>query len=152
MKLIFICLYLPGPFNTSYRQLRNHLRLAHLDSLIVASKSKLANVGSNCWNEVYDVNTCFDSAPPTPRSEKNDENGIDLFLQNNNSIGVSSTLQGFAVSGLSSLPTPLDSVLTILSPEKYCFLPIPYSAQFQPLEVCNLLERIFYFCMCKVFS
>ena len=105
----------------------------------MASKSTLANVGSNCWNEVYDVATCADVDPPTPRERSNSDEGYssDFFgLNKSNSFG-NYQLHSYPTltSGLSSLPTPPDTVLTILNPEKYTFLPVPYTSEYQPQEV-----------------
>jgi hypothetical protein len=112
--------------------------LAHLEALIVASKSTLSNVGTNCWDQVYDVNACDDLDAHTPRDRSSSEDstmGNDLFGVNRNSTTCQLNAYPTMTSGLSSLPPPPDSVLTILNPEKYSFLPISYTPEFQPLEV-----------------
>lgn len=128
-----------GPFNTAYRHLRAHLRLAYLDALIGASKSKLANVDTNCWNEIFDINTCADSDPPTPRERSNSDDGS---RGNENWLRHCSSLQFQApavASGLSCLPSPPDSVLSLLNAEKFSFLPISYAPEYQPQEMCPMM-------------
>lgn len=56
--------------------------------------------------------------------------GSNTFL----SIGGSNYGSGLS-SGLSSLPKAPESVLTLLNPEKYSFLSIPYPSEYQPQEV-----------------
>mmetsp|Transcript_3356 Transcript_3356/g.5255 ORF Transcript_3356/g.5255 Transcript_3356/m.5255 type:complete len:724 (+) Transcript_3356:362-2533(+) len=126
-----------GPFNTAYRLLRVHMRLAHLDNLI--SSSHVA-VSSNCWREIYDVATCLDtpapspptSAPPSPRSK--------FLAASGQSAHFSMECRGIDLtSGLSSLPKPPDSVVTLQNPEKYAFLSIPYQSEYQPQEMSPIL-------------
>lgn len=123
--------------------LRSHLRLAHLDNLITSSH---VSIGINYWCEVYDVGTCLDAPPPisppssapsSPRSSLHHQNissSSNTFL----SIGGSNYGTGLS-SGLSSLPKAPESVLSLLNPEKYSFLTIPYPSEYQPHEVYSLL-------------
>lgn len=132
-----------GPFNTAYRLLRSHLRLANLDNLITSSH---ISIGTNYWSDVYDVTTCLDAPPPisppssapsSPRSSLHSQNmssGSNTFL----SIGGSNYGSGLS-SGLSSLPKAPESVLTLLNPEKYSFLSIPYPSEYQPQEMSPIL-------------
>lgn len=128
-----------GPFNTTYRLLRSHLRLANLENLITSSH---VSIGTNYWNEIYDVGTCLDAPPPisppssapsSPRSSLHHQNmssGSNTFL----AIGGANHSSGLS-SGLSTLPRAPESVLTLLNPEKYSFLSIPYPSEYQPHEV-----------------
>jgi hypothetical protein len=139
-----------GPFNTAYRLLRSHMRLAHLENLITSSH---ISIGINYWSEIYDVSTCLDappqispptSAPSSPRSQNHNSisGGSSTFLSMGSGSGSgmgspysSNESRGSLSSGLSSLPKPHESVLTLLNPEKYSFLSIPYPPEYQPSEV-----------------
>jgi hypothetical protein len=129
-----------GPFNTTYRLLRSHMRLAHLENLITSSH---VSIGMNYWNEIYDVSTCLDAPPPlsppssAPSSPRTSHNSISSASNTFLSIGSphGSDGRGSLSSGLSSLPKPHESVLTLLNPEKYSFLSIPYPPEYQPSEV-----------------
>jgi hypothetical protein len=129
-----------GPFNTTYRLLRSHMRLAHLENLITSSH---VSIGVNYWNEIYDVTTCLDAPPPisppssAPSSPRTAHNSMSSASNTFLSIGSphGSDGRGSLSSGLSSLPKPHESVLTLLNPEKYSFLSIPYPPEYQPSEV-----------------
>jgi hypothetical protein len=138
-----------GPFNTAYRLLRSHMRLAHLENLITSSH---VSIGINYWSEIYDVSTCLDAPPPispptsapsSPRSLNHNSisGGSSTFLSIGSGMGSphgGSDGRGSLSSGLSSLPKPHESVLTLLNPEKYSFFSIPYPPEYQPSEVISL--------------
>lgn len=134
-----------GPFNTAYRLLRSHMRLAHLENLITSSH---VSIGINYWGDIYDVSTCLDapptlspptSAPSSPRSQNHHpiSGGSSTFLSIGSGVGSphGSDARGSLSSGLSSLPKPQETVLTLLNPEKYSFFSIPYPPEYQPPEV-----------------
>lgn len=129
-----------GPFNTTYRLLRSHMRLAQLENLITSSH---VSIGTNYWSDIYDVGTCLDAPPPisppssAPSSPRitSKSSGSSTFLSIGGGMSSPHDNRSGLSSGLSSLPRPHESVLTLLNPEKYSFLSIPYPPEYQPPEV-----------------
>ncbi len=111
IKIKFNVEILVGPFNTAYRMLRMHLRLANLNSLF-------NSVDANAWPLVYDCNTCLETTSAGAGSS-------------HGTVAFDDSLS----SGLSTLPRPPDTVTTIQSPYKFSVVTIPYYPENQPFEV-----------------
>ncbi len=117
-----------GPFNTTYRLLRSHLRLAALDSLI-ANNSPLhsdcssnsggsgSGGGSNQWNQYHDMNLVSNA---TTRSLSIPGGDADHSVCSTGGHGHGS-------------PTA-----DTMSPGKYCGVAVPYQPEHQSQEVCSV--------------
>lgn len=139
-----LCWFCPllGPYNTSYKNLRNHLKLAALDPLLSTEepsanpvtpaavsaaaasvegehahpqhKSTTTSQNPNCWASLCDVNACLD-APTT-----------------------GSNPSGYAVDALDDacpLLPPLPSTARLLPYENFRPTVIPFKAEAAPFEV-----------------
>lgn len=130
-----------GPYNTSYRNLRNHLKLAGLDPLLsteepssnpiipaalsaaaasvehhpTGSVSSTSTVASpNCWASLCDVSACLEAAP------------------------TNSSPSGYAVDALDDacpLLPPLPSTARLLPYENFRPTTIPFKAEAVPFDV-----------------
>ena len=125
-----------GPFNTTYRLLRVHLRLAQLTNLM---SSAHITSGQNCWHEVYDVGTCVDTPSVSPPGSTASSPRVGMSSSSSTflSAGLRSgeTDKGALSSGLIGLPRPPESISSLQNPEKYNFLSVPHRQEYQPLEV-----------------
>jgi hypothetical protein len=136
---------LAGPYNTAYRNLRNHLRLAALDPLLSSEEPsanptmpaglsaaaasvegdtphphRRAAKSPNCWASLCDVNACLE-APMNP-----------------------SNPAGYAVDALDDacpLLPPLPSTARLLPYEGFRATTIPFKAETTPFEVGEGLAR-----------
>jgi hypothetical protein len=104
---------LSGPYNASYRNLKNHLRLADLQQLAVGVDGPMES-SANCWSSLCDVNACLDA------------------------VLTSSSPAGYAVdalAGRSLLPSPPGTTAVISSPERFHTVSIPFKQEFLAYEV-----------------
>eukprot|EP01038_Epipyxis_sp_PR26KG_P015941 gene15941-21631_t len=117
-----------GPYNTSYRNLNYHLKLADLEGIMREpvgenSKDPLSptsakintsyNNDVNCWSTLCDVNSCFEAVPTT------------------------SSPSGYAIDAmLGSFPVPPSSVATLLPTDKFSPLSIPFKQENLSFEHC----------------
>ncbi|CAE7527593.1 unnamed protein product, partial [Symbiodinium microadriaticum] len=129
------------PFNTSYRLLRVHLRLAQLDNLMT---SLHISSGQNCWHEIYDVGTCVDTPSLSPPASTPSSPRVAVSPGSHTFLSAGGLQMGEAdksalSSGLLTLPKPPESVSSLQNPEKYSFLSVPFQPEYQPLEMSPVL-------------
>lgn len=108
-----------GPYNTNYRNLKNHLKLAHLSQLRAGSSQV------NLWASLCDVNLCLDSSA---NNASNANHTPQPALMSNNFDSNSSSYR-------LSLPTPPSSTAVLQPPDKFRAIAIPVKAEYQPFEV-----------------
>ncbi len=109
-----------GPYNASYRNLKNHLKLADLQALTGASCGSVGGSlreesASNCWASLCDVNACLEAVP------------------------TSSSPSGYAIDAMSSsysmLPSPSGTIATFTQPDRFRSVAVPFKQEFLSYEV-----------------
>jgi hypothetical protein len=109
-----------GPYNTNYRNLRQHLRLADLSGLLASNLSAVSSVNgvdttaASHWTALCDVNACLD-------------------VSNTNSTAMERTNNG----SVFELPVPLSATAVMQVPEKFRVVVVPVKSEHIPLEVTN---------------
>ncbi len=102
-----------GPYNSSYRNLKNHLKLADLQQLTVSADGRLESP-ANCWASLCDVNVCLDA------------------------VLTSSSPSGYAVDAMAArslLPPPPSTTAVISTPERFRTVSIPFKQEYLSFEV-----------------
>lgn len=96
-----------GPFNTTYKNLRNHLEVTNLNALFDSQMLEKTSSMTNCWSRLCDVNLCAEAVT---------------------SLGSPTGYAIDAADSLALLPEPHSSTASLLSTDKFSFIPIPYQA------------------------
>lgn len=114
-----------GPFNTAYRDLKQHLKLTSLQGLVaptadsaISSDATTSIGSSNCWNVLCDVNAALEAAT------------------------TASSPSGYAMDAISGsaadsiLPSPPVSTASIRPFDQFQPVQVPFKAQHAPFETC----------------
>lgn len=117
-----------GPHNVNYRNLKHHLRLVDLASLMGPSASSTASISSipnleatsNQWSSLCDVNTCLDLAGTNASALASGER-----LASTSTVG----------QAVYELPSPHAATATLQPVDKFKALVVPVKSEFAQLEV-----------------
>ena len=90
-----------GPFNSCYKDLRHHLKLANLQELTLTG-----NPSQHCWKTLCDVNACLEA------------------------LTTNSSPSGYAIDASGNcLPTPQNSTATLKVVDDFQLINIPYEPE-----------------------
>lgn len=109
-----------GPMNTTYRNIRQHLRMTELRALTNDSETN----HTNCWSKLVDANACLDGS----------SNSLFTSSAGSGSLSPSKSFLKKLVGGESQLPIPSQATATLLAPEDFRPIAIPIKTEYLAFE------------------